>query len=534
LPRTPDLPQKPPVQGKEAAASKPSHKFKLEIQSLQDAASEHEHSFRMKTEELASLNKKSSADAEEKKPVPPKTYKYSPPPLPNPPNFRNEKKEEEIRKTVSLKDEASAIRKEAPTEENKEIPAEKDAKKTEKTANRKITVYSIIISAVAILGFAVYFFFIRPHMPKLQLTMAAKNYLTAFTQGNFEKAYEMLSTNSKTLCPLEDYVNYSKSNFSRRMEFRNIEVHTLKANQALVKYQSRDKDGNWVNDYTSFIKEHDKWTRPYTRPIYPLIFDALERKDSTQALFYAQQLYLTDPADPKSLAYSCIAEYSAGLYEQASEHCDNALQKIEGYPVKLTEDEINKAMLYLADSLAKQNRSRAALDAFDRLDERANLSAEQHCSYLLNRTGLCIKLKDYDKAKTDLQLATGLCPNGTPDQARAFSLLSQITGKAGAEAIVFAKKSKLQKNLPEVETIRQKSLQAEIKQHSRKSKNITITDSWKARHLGGSTYRVTITREYGDRKSSKTEKKEIFSVSVDLLQKTGDVEKSLPLPEGYK
>lgn len=543
LPRTPDIPQKPAAQPKDSpAAQKPAKKIKLEIQSLQDAAQEHEHSFRMKIEELSAQNRLNSETEEgnpaektvpqpKKRETAAKTFKYSPPPSPNPYKNRKNEKEEEIKKTVSLKETEQEHDEDSSKKEPvKNAQPAQDAQ--EKPASKKTTLYAIIISAVLLLGFSVYYFFIRPYMPKLQLTMAAKNYLTAFTQGNFEKAYSMLSTNSKTLCPLEDYINYSKSNFSKRMEFRNIEVHSMKGDQALVKYQILDNDGNWVNDYTSFIKEQDKWTRPYTRTLYPLIFDAMERKDYTQALFYAQRLYITDPADPKSLAYSCFAEYASGLYELASDHCDDALQKIEGYPVKLTTEEINTVMMNLADSYVKQNRIRNAMDAFDRLDERANLSAEQHCSYLLNRTEVCINLKDIDKAKTDLQLATGICPNDSADRIKAFSLLNQITGKAGPDAIMFAKKSKIKENLPEVEVLRQRSLQEEIKKLGKKAKRKSIKDNWKARHLGGCLYRVTIIREYEDEDSS--DKKEIFSVSVDLLQKKGDIEHSLLLPEGRK
>ena len=542
LPRTPDLPYTAPDKKQpEVVVYKPKKTIKLEIQSFQDAASEHDKSFRVKLEDLQARERKKQEQQaqalrqEEEKlnakpatPTPPSKPATAAIPKADPKKQQKEA-EEQAAKIAAEKKKEKIAKKEAEKAIARANPDSPEAK----AASLRLAIYAGIIIAVCALGFAVYYFFIRPYMPKLQLMIAAKNYLSAFTKGNYEEAYQMLSTNSKMICPVEDYVLYNKETFKDTKEFKNVEVHSMESNYALVKYQVRDEDGNWVDDYTSFVKEQGKWARPYVRTLFAPIDDALMRNDTTQAMYYAQKMMITDPADPRSMQYMCKTAYAAKLYSEAIEACGDMLESIEGYPVKLTAEEINEVMIFLADSNVKLDRKRAAVDAFDRLDERATLTADQNCYFRINRAFFLISTGDYEKAKSDLQLAVGICPNEDQKKANAISTLTQLNGKAGSEAIRFAKKFRIRDDLPDLETLRSRFLRDEAARLPAKSRKYAPQDNWEARHLGGTTYAVKIVSESYDFEKDKKTRQDAFIINVDLLQKTAQIIKQMPLPEGF-
>ena len=537
LPRTPDIPEKTSSPASGAAPTPPKPKIKLELQSFMDAAAEHDKSFRMKREDLEAAEKEllASLPPEQKTAARP-----APPPIPDrparnkvpppPPQKSSEHKQTDNTGHAAPDSESQGKKKEIPEKSNAEERQDEDSS----SSSKNTVLYSSIIAAVVALGIAFYYFIINPYLPKLKVTMAAKNYLTAFTQGDYEKAYSMLSENSKKICPFEDYEYYNKNNFSKGRTFKNIEVHTLEPSFAIVKYQLSDEKGNWSEDYTSFYKEHNKWTRPYAQVLYEPIKDALARNDIAQALSRAQLLSLTDPRNPVSSSYLCMAQYRFALYEDAAENCDNTLQMIEGYPEKnLTAEEINTVMIYLADSLVRLNRTRAAEDAFVKLDERPALTPAQQCSYKLSRAGMYLKAKSYPSAKTDIQSAANICPKNTQDKYSADTLLRQVNGKAVAEAIAFAQNSKIREDLPALETLRQMSLQEEIRKSGIKNKKLYPVDSWTAKHLGGTVYRTSISRERATPDGGK-KAENIFVADIDLWQKTAVAEKELVLPEGFR
>jgi len=532
------------------AEKKEKPKFKLEIQSLQDAVDEIGNSFRKKLKEISSRKRKANADAKQKQrdadsEETPKIV------FQDPPKNKDASSEPESQnsKPGRIRDFPENKDNQAKSQQKKNIETEtaaEDSKESESSGQQenrpenysnksalKISAYITVILLVIALCFAIYYIIIRPYLPKLNLTIAAKDYLSAFTQGRYEDAYKMLSSNSKLICPLEDYLYYNKHNFSGKREFRNIEVHSMTSSNALVKYQLRNDNGEWEDDYTSFILEQNKWTRPYAWTLYQPINEALTRKDYLQALYLAQKLYMTDPANPVSSSYLCKAEYLSGLYDKAAESCDNTLQSIEEYPIKMPEEDINWAMIYLANSLTKQNRKRAAYDAFDKLEERQGLTAEQQCDYRYGRAELFLMNKENDKAKSSLQIASGACLDGNDKKSKTLSLLKQITGKSSAEAISFAQRSKIREDLPPIEILRRQIVRSKLKQLGKNAVKYAPIDSWKAEHLGGADYRVSLISSAISPETGKTETNEIFAVIVNLWQNTGAIEKNMEIPEGF-
>lgn len=568
LPRISELPEKPSspfsskaksvaqpgTPDKPAAPSRPV--FSLKLQSLQEAVDEIGDSFRKKLQDLSSRKKKEQGslkrNTQENKETPGKTIadkKNSQ----NPPNISftgpddRKKKDSGRKKQFPSEDRAEKKKKtDVPenTDRNNASTENSDSARisvrdssrisdpSEKSSVKKISFYALLIGIVAALAGTLYYVLVRPYLPKLQLTIAAKDYLTAFTQGRYEDAYKMLSTNSKLICPLEDYLYYNKNNFSGSREFRNIEVHSIAPTHALVKYQIRDDKGEWTDDYTSFLREQDKWTRPYAWTLYQPIQDSLNRRDYIQALYLAQKLYMTDPANPVSSAYLCMAEYHSGLYDKSAESCDSTLQSIEDYPVKMNAEELNWVMVYLGGSLVQQNRKRSAFDVFDRLEEKNNLLPEQQCAYRYDRAELFLKNSDSEKAKADLRISSGICREKDPVRQKVSFLLKQLDGKASSEAIAFAQRSKIREDLPTVEDLRRQIIKSEARK--RGSGRYAPSDVWKAEYKGNANYRVRLESTYLNSATGKPETNEIFIVIVNLWKNTGTIEKPMELPEEFR
>lgn len=490
------------AQGQEAAAPQtPKQHFKLEIQSLQDAADERGDSFRRELNAEHEEPQKAPIHYINPKSTVPRDL-YQPPgeiPVENKPG--EDKKEDNGKK-----------------------------QEDDKSSIKKIAVYIVVLAMIIGLGFTVYYTIIAPFIPRLKLTVAAKDYLTAFSQGNYEQAYQMLSSNSKLICPIEDYIFYNKQNFKTKREFRNIQVFSLTTPSAIVKYQLSESGGEWKDDYISFVFEHDRWVRPYSWTLYQPIEDALQREDYIQALFLAQKLYMTDPANPVSFGYLCSAEFHSGLYDKSVESCLNTLEAAATYPVGYPKEELNWMNIYYADSLKRQNRVRAAFDEYEKLHSIKDLTAEQQCAMSLNRADLYALQSNYEKAQKDIELAAKVCPNNR-NGSRAVTLLRQLTGNAKEEAILFAQRSQLRSDLPIVEIIRREIVNDLVKK-KKLSPKYAPKDVWTAEHINGPEYMVFLKSTTLNRATQKQETSDIFTVKVNLWNKSGKVEKPMELPAG--
>lgn len=521
------LPSAPAVYEEPEPQKKPEiSKFKLEIQSLQDAVDEIGDSFRRKIKDISKRGRISSIISNRKAPAQNTTAKTA----------DKQKKSQAVEfvepKTATRQKEHKQAVKGKETEIRKKSSKANNtsaaAKDNEKSTSKKFFAYLIVLALIGGLGFGIYHFFVKPFVPGIKLTIAAKNYLTAFTKGNYEEAYKMISSNSKIICPLEDYLFYNKQNFTTGREFRNIKIHSIKPNTALVKYQIRNKNGQWTDDYTSFIFEHDTWVRPYVWTLYQPLDEALNRKDYIQALYLAQRLFITDPASPISSGYLCMAEYNSGLYDKSSESCANALELMEDYPTKIPEEDLNWILVYAANSLAKQGRTRAAIDAYDKAAEKKNLTPAQSCDAKLNRAEMFLKNSDYSKAANDLFLAAARCPNNDPNKPQVDWLLKQLKGQATQEAILFAKRSQINTKLPTVEEIRREFMRKELRKLGLRGLKYATRDYWKAEYIGNMNYKVTLHSQALSPITKKIEGNDIFIVIVNLWRNTGKIEKPLP------
>lgn len=472
---------------------------RLEIQDIQDTVSEKYASFRRHT-------------TPQKPPPPPQPEKPPPPPAASRPDM-----------TVKI----PAAERPGPAPRSAPPPMPGAAGTAQ--IFKKLTGPAMSLTVLAIMS-VIGYFVIVPFLPKLRLTMTAKEYLTNMSQGKYEKAYEQLSSNSKTICSLEDYLAYNREYYAKAppWQFRDVQIFTMTKQAAMIRYQLKEGGGPWKTDYLSFVKEHDRWARPYVWMLFQPIDEAMSRQDFTQALFLAQKLYLTDPLDPRASGYLCASEFFMGLYDRAAESCSRTVAAAATYPVGYTGTELYWFNLYYADSLRYLERNRAALDEYENMLKLPSLTVEQQCPIFLNRADVYVNTKDYEKALADVMRAGTVCIQG-PSKDDAVKRMSYMSGAASEEAINFAKRSRLEPGAPPVRALRRRQLEALKTKLGPKGAKYLPTDTWLAMHLSGPEYRVYLRQEALSPATRKRETADIFIFFINLWTSKGKVEQAPPI-----
>jgi len=492
---SPAVPQQappPPPQKQPPAEQQKDPPRCLEIQSMQDAVSEKYASFRR--------------HVDDQQPKPP------PPPAAGPAK-QDTSRPDLTQKIPYSEKNAAATRPPMPA-----IPTSNMAK--------KLTGPAMSLTVLAIMS-VIGYFVIAPFMPKLRLTMTAKDYLTNMQQGKYEEAYDQLSANSKSVCSLEDYIAYNRDYYAKTppWQFRDVQIFTMAKQGAMIKYQLKEGSGPWKTDYLSFVQEHDRWARPYIWMLFQPIDEAMSRQDFTQALFLAQKLYLTDPMDPRASGYLCASEFFMSLYDRSVESCSRTLEAAAAYPVGYTGQELYWFNLYYADSLRLLERNRAALDEYEKMLKLPELTVEQQCPIFLNRADVYVNTKNYEKALADVMRAGTVCVQG-PSRDDALKRQAYMSGAASNEAIDFAKRSRLQPGSPPVRSVRRRQLDALAAKLGAKGARYLPKDEWLAVHLSGPEYRVYLRQEVLDQATRKRETSDIFVFFVNLWTSKGKVEKA--------
>ena len=492
----------PPPPGHPAEQPPPEQKpsFKIEMESIQDTVSERATSFRSKAVP----------------PPAPAEAPKAPPPAPG--------------KAPAPADPSKATS--AFTPDSARLPAQGPLPKPVRAGMvRRVAgpVLTVLLSAI-LLG--ILYMIVAPSLPKLRLMMTARSYLSYISEHKFEKAYELLSTNSKSACTLEEYVNNSKEHYSKApaWEFKDVQVMAITGEAAMIRYQLKEAGGEWKSDYISFVREHNRWTRPYIWILFNPIDDAVRRQDFPQALFLAQKLYLTDPIDPRSSAYLCAAEFFMGLHEKAAESCKRTIDTAAAYPAGYVSDNMFQYHSHYADCLRYLQRDRVALQEYEKLLKWPGLTPAELCPLHLNRADSFVYLKEYDKALQEVMAASGICTQN-PGKDETAKRLAYLSGSAGADAVAFAQKSRFQQDMPPIAEARKLNYDALKARLGPKNYKLLPKDQWLAVHVAGPEYRVFLREEAYIPQLRKSETREIFIFLINLWTNKAKVEKAPP-PQG--
>lgn len=502
-PHNPDLPPPPPPQAQEKSGG-----FTLEMESIQDTVNERATSFRRRPSDKPAPQPAPAAPPVPEAPRP----QTAPPPRPQaaPPAQHGPLS---ARVSSPFSPDSSRLRRDS-------------GPVARPSAVKRMAGPAFTVLLVGIL-LAIIYLIVAPSIPRLRLLMTAKSYLTDISQGKFEKAYELLSTNSKANITLDNYVKNSREYYAKApaWQFKDVQIYKMGKEAAMVVYMLKEGDGEWKQDYISFINEHGRWTRPYIWILFHPIDEALNRQDFPQALFLAQKLYLTDPVDPRSSGYLCAAEYFMGLYEKSAESCKRTVDSAEVYPVGYSSEELFWYSSYYADSLRYLQRDRVALAEYEKLMKWPGLTSKEQCMVYSNRADSYVNLRDYERALQDVMKAEVLCVDN--QRADAKKRLLYLSGGASKEAVEFAQKSRFQPNMPPIAEARRQQLEA-IRARVKNPKMLP-RDQWLAVHVGGPEYRVFLRQEQFNPQSGRNEAQNVFVFLINLWSGKAKVEKA-PAP----
>jgi hypothetical protein len=377
----------------------------------------------------------------------------------------------------------------------------------------------------ALLG--ILYLIVAPSLPRLRLMMTAKSYLADISEGRYDKAYDLLSDNSKNACSREDYIKNSTDYYSKAppWQFKDIEVLSMNKDAATIRYKLKEGEADWKDDYISFVREHNRWARPYIWIFFHPIDDAIKRQDYPQALFLAQKLYLTDPVDPRSSGYLCSAEFFMRLYDKSVESCKRTIDNAAAYPVGYASDDLFWFHLSYADSLRYLQRDLVAIQEYDKLMKWPALTPQEQCPIFLNQADSYVNTSDYDHALRDLMSAEGVCTE-TLSRNDVKTRLAYMSGSALNEAIAFAQGSRFQAGQPPIGEARRRQLEAMKAKLGHKNTRLLPKDEWMAVHVGGPEYRVFLRQETYLPRSRKTDIKDIYVFLINLWTKKATLEKS--------
>ncbi len=390
---------------------------------------------------------------------------------------------------------------------------------------------AILTGLLLLVLLAILYLIAAPYLPRLRLLMTAKAYLSDISQGKYEKAYSLLSSNSKSACSLEEYKKNSEDYYSKApaWQFKDVQVFAMSKDAAMLRYQLKEGTAPWKSDYISFVREHDRWTRPYIWVFFQPIQEALKKQDFPQALFLSQKLFLTDPIDPRSSGYLCTSEFYMGLFEKSVESCKRTVDSAATYPVGYSNEELFWYNLCYTDSLRYLQRDRAALQEYEKLLKWPGLTAKEQCPLYLNRADSYIALKDYDNALQDVMKADAICTE-SPNREEAKKRLGYMSGSAGPEAIAYAQRSRFQQGMPPIAEARRLQLEALKARLGPKNAWLLPKDQWLAVHVGGPEYRVFLRQESVNPRTRRKETQDVFIFLVNLWTSKAKVEKAPPPP----
>lgn len=380
---------------------------------------------------------------------------------------------------------------------------------------KKIGGALITLALIGVLGFILYMI-AAPHLPKFTLEMTAKNYLKKLSAGRFDEAYSLLSSNSKLACTMEAYVNNNKQVYSKvpAWEFNGVEVVVIEKEAAMVKYQLREGTSPWRAEYISFIREHDRWTRPYVWQLFEPLEAALAKPDYPQALFLAQKLSFTDPLDPRAAGYLCASEYFMGLYDKAAESCRRTSDAFITYPGRFPPAQMFWFRVYYADSLRYTQKYEDALAEYDELIKYPGLLSKDLCPLYMNRADALVRLKKYDSAFYDMQKADGLCLDANGAEAQKKTRI--LNGTAMKEAVELVQKTPLKPGQPPFAEQRKKELAAVAEMLGSKNMKFMPIERWVTAHIAGPEYRLVLKQDGINPRSKQREIKDIYAFVVNL------------------
>lgn len=376
----------------------------------------------------------------------------------------------------------------------------------------KAVLSTVVALVLLITGFVVFAIKSKQRKnPGDTLLKAAGDYLFALKQKEYDKAYQMLSADSRRSATAEAF---RKMQDESSWLFDDISAEIVAPGWALVRYKLLVSGQPIEQDWLVMKQEEGQWRRAYWWTLMEGVESAFAAGDQALAARLAREAQAIDPLDPMPVAYYCEAAWLSGDMKAAQESCEKALKMYETLPSRLGGDGFFRARHIVAD--IERNVLKRPADAardYGILLAYPKIEPDQACDLHFARAETELELAQNDAALEDFKQAQPLCRSEADRQfaARGTAVLS---GSAGAEAVALVQAYRLPGDESALTEWRAKQ-RAELSKRLKTRVQDMPQDQWVPAHKGGSLYSVTLKSGSSD---VLTAEADLFSrkVKVDM------------------
>lgn len=264
--------------------------------------------------------------------------------------------------------------------------------------------------------------------PEVLVPRLAAQYLDALQRRDYAAAYAMFSDGARKNATLEEF---KASRGDELWRWANLEIKHREPAAILLRYDLNVQGQQSRPDHLLFVKEGDRWVRPYNWTVMRKVEDAFEKGMPDNGLLLAQVAASINPRDPMARGYLCEAAYYRKAPQETVKQCEDALRLAQVYPSNLSLKSLYHLHAILADTYKNALRQPAsALDQYAQMLAFPDISPADQCEILLSRAQAYYDLGRPGESAADLDRAEQLCVN-KPDHefiARLRAIL-QVPGR---------------------------------------------------------------------------------------------------------
>lgn len=338
-------------------------------------------------------------------------------------------------------------------------------------------------------GFAAYYFKSRQKAdPADTLIKTAGDYLFTLKQKDFDKAYAMLSADSRRAAAAGAFRALQDEGF---WSFDDLGGEIVGPGWAVVRYKLLVPNQPVETDWLVMRFEEGRWTRAYWWPLMTGIEEALARGDHAAAARLAREALAIDPLDPMPAAYYCEAAWMAGDASAALESCSKALKQAETLPSRIGNDGIFRARHLIADVHRHTLKKPAeAAELYGQLLKYPRIEPAQACDLNLAKAEADLELGRQDGALESFRQAQAAC-RAEADAAFAAVGVQVLSGAAGADAVAAVQSHRMPGDESTLAEWRTKS-RAELSKRLKTRPQDLPAENWIPAHKAGPVYTVVL------------------------------------------
>ncbi|MDX6769476.1 MAG: zinc ribbon domain-containing protein [Elusimicrobiota bacterium] len=243
--------------------------------------------------------------------------------------------------------------------------------------------------------------------PENLVPRLAAQYLDALKRRDYEAAYAFFSESARKNATLEEF---KSSRTAMEWTWANLEIKHREPGAVLLRYDLNAQGAESRPDHILFVKENDKWVRPYNWTLMKKVEDAFEKGNPDVGLLLAQTAASVNPRDPMARGYLCEAAYYRKAPQETVKQCHDALKLAQVYPSNLSLKSIYHLHAILADTYKNAlGDPTSALDQYAQMLSFPDISPVDQCEILLARAESYYRLGRPGESATDLDRAEQLC-----------------------------------------------------------------------------------------------------------------------------